>query len=67
MYLKSLKKSFKISYINGKSLHISETNFKSLGFFEKSSNYFKKASVPLKMSSKSLVVFEKTSDFQLNN
>jgi hypothetical protein len=42
-------KSFKMSYINEKSLHISIHNFKSLGFFEK-------ASVPLKISSKSLLI-----------
>jgi hypothetical protein len=44
-------KSLKMSYINEKSLYIFVNSFKSLGFFEKAPNYFKKASVPLKMSS----------------
>jgi hypothetical protein len=36
-----------------------------LGFFEKASHHFKKASIPLKMSSKSLIIFVKASDFLL--
>jgi hypothetical protein len=48
-----------MSYINEKSLHISRNNFKSLGFFEKASNHFKRSKVPLEISSKSLVIFEK--------
>jgi hypothetical protein len=52
-----------MSYINEKSLHFSRNKFKSLGFLEKTSNHFKKASLLLKMSSKSLVIFEKASDF----
>jgi hypothetical protein len=52
-----------MSYINEKSLPISGNNFKSLRFFEKASNHFKKASVSLKMSSKNLLIFEKASVF----
>jgi hypothetical protein len=34
-----------MSYNNGKNLHISGNNFKSLGFFVKGSHHFKKASI----------------------
>jgi hypothetical protein len=37
-----------------RNLHLSGNNIKSLQFFEEASHHFKKASVPLKMSSKSL-------------
>jgi hypothetical protein len=52
-----------MSYINEKNLHFTGNNFKSLGFFEKASNHFKKASVPFKISSKRLVIFKKASVF----
>jgi hypothetical protein len=51
------------SPINEKNLHLSGNNFKKPEFFEKASHHFKKVSIPLKMSSKSLVIFIKTSHF----
>jgi hypothetical protein len=52
-----------MSYNNEKSLNFSGNNLKGLEFFEKASNQFKNTSVELKMSSKSLLIFEKVSDF----
>jgi hypothetical protein len=47
-------------HINEKSLHLSGNNFKkSLKFFEKASHHPKKASIPLKMYLKILVIVEK--------
>jgi hypothetical protein len=37
---------------------------KSLGFFKKASHYFIKTTIPLITSSKSIKIFEKTSDFK---
>jgi hypothetical protein len=60
IYLKGLKILQNVLY-NEKSLHISVNNIKSLGFLEKALIHFTKASVPLKMSSKSLVIIKKAS------
>jgi hypothetical protein len=63
---KKASKSFKMSQINEKCLHLS-VHLKSLEFFETTSHHFKKASSPLKMSSKSLkktlFVFKKPLNF----
>jgi hypothetical protein len=45
-----------MSYINEKSF--SGNIFKSLGFFEKASHHFEKASILLKVHLKSLEIFE---------
>jgi hypothetical protein len=62
MSLKSLKVVQNASHYWKKPLLII---LKSLEFFEKALHHFKKASIPMKMSSKSLVIFEESSDFLL--
>jgi hypothetical protein len=52
-----------MSQINEKNLHLSEYNLKKPRVLGKSLKSLKKASIPLKMSSKSLVIFEEASDF----
>jgi hypothetical protein len=52
-----------MSQINEKTLHLSENNFKKPRILGLSLTSLKKASIPLKMSSKSLVIFEKASGF----
>jgi hypothetical protein len=61
----SLKKSLKTSHINEKTSIYLEIILTCLGFFEKALHHFKKASITLKISSKSLVIFEEASDFLL--
>jgi hypothetical protein len=51
--------------MSSKSLVYLEIIIKSLEFFEKALHHFKKASIPMKMSSKRLVIFEESSDFLL--
>jgi hypothetical protein len=58
-------KLFKMPHISGKSLHLSENDLKNLEFFEKALHHFKKASIPIKMSSERAVIFEEASDFLL--
>jgi hypothetical protein len=48
-------------HINEKNLHLSGNFFKKPEFFEEASHHFKKVFIPLKMFSKSLVIFEKAS------
>jgi hypothetical protein len=52
-----------MSYIIEKSLHIFGNNFKSLRFFEKYSNRFKKSSVPMIISSKILKIVQNASHY----
>jgi hypothetical protein len=52
--------------ISGKTSSYLEIILKSLEFFEKVLHHFKKASISMKMSSKSLVIFIKASPFSLN-
>jgi hypothetical protein len=52
-----------MSQINEKNLHLSENNLKKPRILGKSLTSLKKASIPLKMSSQSLIIFEKASDF----
>jgi hypothetical protein len=54
-----------MSHINVKTSIYLEIILKSLEFFQKALHHFKKASIPFKMPSKSLVIFEKSSDFLL--
>jgi hypothetical protein len=50
-----------MSQVNETSIYL-EIILKSLKFFEKAPHHFIKASIPLILSSKSLVIFEKASD-----
>jgi hypothetical protein len=52
-----------MSQINEKNIHLSENNLKKPRILGKSLTSIKKASIPSKMSSKSLVIFKKASDF----
>jgi hypothetical protein len=47
---------FKMSHINEKKFHLSRNNLKKPEFFEKASHRFKKTSILLKMSKKSLKI-----------
>jgi hypothetical protein len=56
-----------MSHINQKNLNFSGNSLENVKFFEKASHHFNKASILLKMSSKSYVNFEKESDFLLKS